>query len=438
MRAATLLYASLISAIITRPLAGQADGGLPRRPFFGAQLAPITGSADSLTPGILVRAVLPESPASKALTQGDVILAFEGEPVRSVPQFLALLRRRNPGSTIRLSLRRGESLMQRSLVLAELRREAGEGYEVSYTALGDPGRRRRVIITRPSGRTPSPAVLLIGGIGCYSLDNPLTSADPYLRILQGLTQRGFVTMRVEKAGMGDSEGDCVTQDFAAELSGYVAGARLLKSLPYVDSSRVFLLGHSIGGIADPLVAEQVSVRGIIAVATVVQPWLDYEIENSRRQLRLSGLSGDALETAVATKERCTRRLLLERRPREQILAEEPGCAAFIRYPASDRYLQQVAALELRQIWARVGATVLALYPGADFVSALHDHEEIAAIVNRVHPGWAAVEVLPETDHQLQRVSSMEKSFRIATQGAPPQPFNENTIEVIGNWLGRQG
>src|SRR5689334_19062581 len=52
-----------------------------------------------------------------------------------------------------------------------------------------------------------PAVLMIGGIGCYALDGLLGPAklqQPYAQLLDAWTRAGYVTMRVEKSGMGDS------------------------------------------------------------------------------------------------------------------------------------------------------------------------------------------------------------------------------------------
>lgn len=436
MRTATAFLSFALLPITI--LQAQTDGGLPRRPFFGAQVSPLAAGSDTTRGGIAVRSVLPDSPVSSVLNQGDVILAFNGQSIRSVPQFLTLLRQTPAGGNTRIDLRRGDSTMQRSLRLTELKREVATGYDLVYTALGQPGQRHRVILTRPPATAPSPAVLLIGGIGCYSVDNPLSPPDAYLRILQGLTQRGYVTMRVEKSGIGDSEGDCTTQDFNNELAGYVAAAKLFRSLPYVDSARVFLMGHSIGGLHDPLIAAAVPVRGVIAIATVVQPWFDYEIENTRRQLVLGGLAGTELDAAVETKRRCMTRYLVNRESRIQLLAEQPECGDFTRYGTSDAYIQQVAALDMRKAWTRVTGPVLTLYLGSDFVTALHDHEEITAIVNRVHPGNGTVETVPQTDHQLQRVATMEQSFRIATQSAPAQPFNDKVIEMIGAWLQKQG
>src|SRR5438270_686022 len=78
----------------------------------------------------------------------------------------------------------------------------------------------------------------------------------------GLTRAGFVTMRVERGGMGDSQGPpCMSPavDLQAEVRGYVAGLKALKEYPFVDAKQVFIVGLSIGGVEAPLVAEQVPV-----------------------------------------------------------------------------------------------------------------------------------------------------------------------------------
>jgi hypothetical protein len=63
----------------------------------------------------------------------------------------------------------------------------------------------QAIITKPETPGKHPAIFLIGGLGCYSLDN-LKPDDPFSQLLSGLTQRGYVTMRVDKNGEGKSQG----------------------------------------------------------------------------------------------------------------------------------------------------------------------------------------------------------------------------------------
>ena len=68
-----------------------------------------------------------------------------------------------------------------------------------------------------------------------------------MRIAQDLARHGYVTLRVERPGCGDSEGGPLRDvDFDVELDGYLEALRALKQLDSVDADRVYLFGHSMG------------------------------------------------------------------------------------------------------------------------------------------------------------------------------------------------
>ena len=79
------------------------------------------------------------------------------------------------------------------------------------------------------------------------------------------------TMRLDKPGMGDSEGDCRETDFDTELSGYRAAFAALKAHPRVDPARIGLLGISNGGGFAPLVAQGAPSRHTSALADGRRP-----------------------------------------------------------------------------------------------------------------------------------------------------------------------
>ena len=90
--------------------------------------------------------------------------------------------------------------------LAPMALEQQADYDIDYGSVDAGGSKCRVIVTRPRTAGKHPAVLLLGGIGCYSLDGLLRGPEPrdsYGKILDVLTRAGYVTMRVEKSGMGD-------------------------------------------------------------------------------------------------------------------------------------------------------------------------------------------------------------------------------------------
>ena len=95
---------------------------------------------------------------------------------------------------------------------------------------------------------------------------------------------GYVTMRVDKPGCGDSEGGPWPEiDFQAELDGYGQGLKALKAYSFVDPDKVFIFGHSMGGVMGPLLAAETKVKGVAVYGTVFRTWFEYQVENVRRQ-----------------------------------------------------------------------------------------------------------------------------------------------------------
>jgi hypothetical protein len=89
--------------------------------------------------------------------------------------------------------------------------------------------------------------MLIQGCGCGSIE--ATSKPPIGQpgLIHAIGTLGFVTMRVEKSGVGDSAGaPCGSIGYQQELAGHRAALRALKTHPAVDANRVFLLGISLG------------------------------------------------------------------------------------------------------------------------------------------------------------------------------------------------
>ena len=227
-------------------------------------------------------------------------------------------------------------------------------------------------MTKPKTAGKHPAVLYINGVGCFSQES-IDLSSPDAKLLYGLTRAGFVTMRVEKSGMSDSQGPpCASPevDLEAEMRGYLAGLKALKAYPVVDSNAVFLVGLSIGGVEAPLVAQQIPVRGLVVINTVAKPFLEYLTDTRRRQHLLRHTAYDEMEQRLRLNEQCNHRLLIERETPEQVIKEIPGCGDYITYPAPYTFMQQWAALNPAQEWKKVNVPVLVVYGTSDFISTI--------------------------------------------------------------------
>ena len=407
--------------------------GLPRRGFFGAQVS----EAPEIASGEIVSKIFPKTSAEVAgIRVGDLILTVAGISIVSgTPQFVSVMGSHKEGEEVEVRVSRAGKISPVKVVLKPFPCESSPDFDIEYQAVKVDGELRRTIVTRPgTSRDKYPAVLFVGGIGCNSIDLPFDGSNPYKKLLYALTKKGFLTLRVEKRGMGDSEGGaCFDTSFQSETNGYLEGLRELKKRPDVDSDRVFIIGHSIGGIIAPILANLEQVRGVVVVATVSTLWFRYEVENSRRQYLLQGLSFLQVEEKLRQKVLALSKLLLERKSIESIQNEHPDLVQFLKYPMNCRYIQAVSDLNFPELWSRVTAKVLVVCGAADYVTSEEDHRLIAEIVNADHPGKAEFVKMEGLDHHFTEASSQKKSFDRQAAGKQGE-YSLSLEEKIATWL----
>src|SRR5438046_2113976 len=137
-------------------------------------------------------------------------------------------------------------------------RETYPNVDVIYDFVTAPdGKRLRTIITKPrNAKAKLPVIFVAGWLSCDSVEAPTDTKDASGSVFRGLAQLPeFSLFRVDKQGIGDSEGVCSETDFDSELAGYRTAFRALKNYDFIDSNRVYILGISNGGGFAPLVPE---------------------------------------------------------------------------------------------------------------------------------------------------------------------------------------
>jgi predicted enzyme related to lactoylglutathione lyase len=142
-------------------------------------------------------------------------------------------------------------------------RETYPNVDVIYDSVIAPdGNRLRTIITKPhEAKAKLPVIFVAGWLSCDSVEAPPDTKDATGLVFQGRARLPqFSLFRVDKQGVGDSDGNCEETDFESELGGYRAAFRALKNYDFIDSKRVYMLGISNGGGFAPLVPESESER----------------------------------------------------------------------------------------------------------------------------------------------------------------------------------
>lgn len=407
--------------------------GLERRPWLGAAVSTLAGG------GVRIDHMLEGSSAEAAeLVVGDIILRLDGKEIPDVGRLLAAIGEHRVGDRLNLEGRSEMGVLARQVQLLPVPQEQSADFDILYESVSVPGSERRTVVTRPRGSGQFPAVLFVGGIGCYPADSPTGVGDTYRQLMDRLTVAGFVTMRVEKSGVGDSTGpSCSQVDLNTEVSGYAAGLRDLAAKSYVDAAAVFIVGHSIGGVVGPMVAIEVSdevpVGGVVGISTVGRTWIDYEILNLRRHLVLSGTPTGEISERLKQKQLCMRELLVEGRSVKQITSSVPACVEDMQYPASIQYMRDLVKLDFPDLWQRLDRDALLIYGTSDYVTDRKEHLLLADAVNSVRPGSAKYREVAQMDHALTRIESQRESYDGAT-GEFPGRLHGDIGPLIIDWL----
>ena len=322
-------------------------------------------------------------------------------------------------------------------------RENYPNVDVIYDSVTAPdGKRLRTIITKPrvtEGKLP--VVFVAGWLSCDSVEAPASTKDESGLVFRGLAQLpGFALFRVDKEGVGDSEGICGENDFESELAGYRAAFHALNNYDFVDPRRVFILGISNGGGFAPLIpqseAEQAQVRGYVSVGGWVKTWFEHMLEIERRRFALMGKSPAEVNDAMKAAATLYYEWLITGRAVDEIFKEQPqleqvwpeGRDHAHLYGRPLAFYQQLQKLNLAEAWSRVKAPTYVLRGAFDWIMTRDDSEFIAQYVNQ-NGELATFYEIPNTGHTFQHYLSLADAFK-----GKSAAFDPKVITLLTDWL----
>lgn len=130
-------------------------------------------------------------------------------------------------------------------------------------------------LSLPKGPGPFPGVVLVHGSGPHDRDETVGGARVFQDLAEGLASRGIAVLRYEKRTRTYQKELAGTRDITLRdevVDDALAALAVLRGAPGVDPAKVFVLGHSLGGILAPRIAlEDGRVAGIILCATPSRP-----------------------------------------------------------------------------------------------------------------------------------------------------------------------
>lgn len=420
---------------------------LKRRGMIGVNLAPLTEDMRkqfnvAVEKGVVLTAIVPGGAAEKAqLKPGDIVVRVQGETVESLPGFMKGMRKFGAGDTVKFTVVREGAETTAEVTLNPRPLENWPDVDVVYDSAGDAGKRVRLIVTKPKDAGKHPAVMLIQGLGPNPIEFMGQGANPIKSFVAELTKAGFVVVRAERFGVGDSEGTDVHENsIATDVASFRAALTKTSKLDFVDPAKVFVFAHSSGAAIAPMVVKDLPIKGLVTFAAFARPWKEHTMDAYLRDWKLELKKEDEIKelTALATlfNEEC----YAKKKAPAQILADNPQLKPFMADSVQEdtyimgihyKFIQELANLDLGAAWGTVKSPVLAVWGEADWAASQTDSELIASIVNKSAPNKGKFVALPKTDHVFGLAEDQEESFLAGRSGGS---FNPAIVDLLTKWM----
>lgn len=201
------------------------------------------------------------------------------------------------------------------------------------------------------------AVVLVHGSGPLDRDETVGPNKVFKDLAWGLASRGIAVLRYDKRSLVVRMDTGTVKDEV--IDDAVAAVQLLAAYPVVDKNRIFVLGHSLGGMLAPRIAEASSeVDGIIILAGTTRPLEDVIVEQIRH---IKG--ADSQEMAAAEE--------FARQVRDPRLRVEDK-VTFMGTPTPAGYWLDLRGYHPEQLAAALRKPMLVLQGGRDYQVTLSD------------------------------------------------------------------
>ena len=154
----------------------------------------------------------------------------------------------------------------------------------------------------PKGDGQFPAVVLVHGSGPNDRNETLGPNKPFQDMAWGLATRGIAVLRYDKRTLIYGPKLVADPKLAAGLTvkeetvdDALAAVRFLQKIPGIDPKRIFILGHSLGGMLVPRIAmagHDLEIAGFIIMAGLTQPLAETYLRQMTYLFSLDGEVSD--------------------------------------------------------------------------------------------------------------------------------------------------
>ncbi|MDE7298185.1 MAG: alpha/beta fold hydrolase [Lachnospiraceae bacterium] len=321
--------------------------------------------------------------------------------------------------------------------LPESKPEQTERYTEYEVSVGDGAHPLDGLLTLPNGVEKPPVVLLVHGSGQSDKDEMIGAAGnaPFADIAHGLAEQGIATLRYNKRYYQYPE--LVTDDVTIRdevLDDAAAAIGLLADLEAVDGNRIYVLGHSLGGMLAPcIVQENPQAAGLISMAGSPRGLWEIVYDQNITAMEAAQL-GEAEREALAelVRQEYDRVLALVAGVQTGELDKDDPALAEALFGVCGYYWASLAEIDTAAIARELTAPMLILQGSADF----------QVYPDRDYAAWQTI--LEGKENVSFRLFEGLNHLFMPSNGAmditeydQESHVSEEAIQAIAEWIGEQ-
>jgi uncharacterized protein len=148
-------------------------------------------------------------------------------------------------------------------------------YAETETTIGSGEWTLPATLTLPAGAGSVPAVALVHGSGPNDRDGTVGANRPLKDLATGLASRGIAVLRYDKRTRVHRAKVAALTDFTVHqevIEDVLDAVKALRAQATIDPARVFVLGHSLGGMLIPRIGTaDPAIAGLIVLAGAARP-----------------------------------------------------------------------------------------------------------------------------------------------------------------------
>lgn len=283
-------------------------------------------------------------------------------------------------------------------------------------------------LSKPAdAKGPFPSVILVAGSGPTDRDETVAGIPIFGHIAHALADAGFMVLRYDKRGVGQSGGRVESATLADYAEDVRAAIRMLADRKDVDKRRIALVGHSEGGsLAMIVAAKERRVAAVALLATVGTTGADLNIYQVTHAVERSNRPESERQNTIQLQRQIQQAVLTGRG--WDTLALPDG----VRRQADTPYFQSFLAFDPAKLMKDVDQPILVVQGALD-TQVPPDNADRLEVLAKARKKNAGVEVVkvPGINHLLvpARTGEVEEYARLGDVKVSPEVTN-----ALSAWL----